>query len=364
MRDALAERLLADVMQWSPEDIARERPVLQALALYKYDEYQQFSPGMRFVESLARWLEQFADQAERQTAYEFVRSRLVFISSAELQHLVATAYPDHIRPLLIEMAAAELNLRPWQVGRVSSSVAFRALQRQTLFLGLSDGARTDVFRRANPELSNEQVLQTYDGTGDRTEDLLARLATDLRTLGLEPAVRHPRFRTIVLLDDFSASGITYIRRDESGRIGGKLGKVHRLLTSGDIAKLVHPDRVSIILVIYVGTEQTRSHVQRLWAELEGENGITLKVLLLQELAGVARLDRNAGHPIESVLQRYYDAAVEDDHTRKGGSDVQFGFGGCGLSVVLSHNTPNNTLPLLWWESAKARALFPRVRRHK
>ena len=53
MRDQLAERLLARVMAWSPEDVARERPVLQAMAAYKYDEYQQFSPGMRFVESLA-----------------------------------------------------------------------------------------------------------------------------------------------------------------------------------------------------------------------------------------------------------------------------------------------------------------------
>jgi hypothetical protein len=51
MRDALAERLLANVMAWTPEDVARERPVLQALAALKYDEYQQFSPGMRFVES-------------------------------------------------------------------------------------------------------------------------------------------------------------------------------------------------------------------------------------------------------------------------------------------------------------------------
>jgi hypothetical protein len=56
MRDALAERLLGSVMEWSNEDIARQRPILQALASLKYDEYQQFSPGMRFVESLALWL--------------------------------------------------------------------------------------------------------------------------------------------------------------------------------------------------------------------------------------------------------------------------------------------------------------------
>ena len=59
MRDALAERLLANVMQWTPADVAEQRPKLQALAAFKYDEYQQFSPGMRFVESLALWLDFF-----------------------------------------------------------------------------------------------------------------------------------------------------------------------------------------------------------------------------------------------------------------------------------------------------------------
>ena len=43
MKELLAERLLASVMNWQPEDLARERPILQAMAAYKYDEYQQFS---------------------------------------------------------------------------------------------------------------------------------------------------------------------------------------------------------------------------------------------------------------------------------------------------------------------------------
>ena len=36
MRDLLAERLLANVMGWTQEDVARERPDLQAMAAYKY----------------------------------------------------------------------------------------------------------------------------------------------------------------------------------------------------------------------------------------------------------------------------------------------------------------------------------------
>src|SRR5690349_194260 len=92
MKDALAERLLAAVMNWKEEDVARERPDLQAMAAYKYDEYRQFSPGMRFVESFALWLNQFQTQEERVIAYDFVKKKLVFCSSAEMYHLVAMAY--------------------------------------------------------------------------------------------------------------------------------------------------------------------------------------------------------------------------------------------------------------------------------
>ena len=68
MKDRLAEELLGKVMNWSPGEVASNLPPLQAIADYKYDEYQQFSPGMRFIESLALWLSQFATAEERITA--------------------------------------------------------------------------------------------------------------------------------------------------------------------------------------------------------------------------------------------------------------------------------------------------------
>jgi len=139
MRDALAERLLANVMNWSPADMRDERPILQALALLKYDEYQQFSPGMRFVESLALWLEQFAPD-ERQIAYDFVRSRLIFLSEAEMAHFAAVMYPDFLRPMLLDRAAAADGTSPHRVSQVARGPTFERLQASTLFFGLSDGA--------------------------------------------------------------------------------------------------------------------------------------------------------------------------------------------------------------------------------
>src|SRR5260370_4777780 len=111
MKDQLVEELLAKVMGWqNPQDFVEHGLPLQAIAAYKYDEYQQFSPGMRFIESLALWLGQFETIEQRRTAPKFVRDRLVFISSAELNHLVSISYPHHIPPFLLSKAPPESRL--------------------------------------------------------------------------------------------------------------------------------------------------------------------------------------------------------------------------------------------------------------
>src|SRR5579863_1413712 len=167
MKDRLAEELLAKVMNWSPGEVASNLPPLQAIADYKYDEYQKFSPGMRFIESLALWLSQFATAEERITALDFIRRKLIFVSNAEINHLVSIAYPDYIRPVLLAMAAAKAGFQPWHVGKVSASSEFRVLQRRSLFLGLSDGARMDIFRRSSPTLTHEQIRQSHELSDER-----------------------------------------------------------------------------------------------------------------------------------------------------------------------------------------------------
>src|SRR6266481_4377298 len=124
MRDELAEALLAKVMNWSDEEKAHERPILQDLARYKYDEYQQYAPGRRFIESLALWLRQFETMDERRSAYDFVRNRVIFISTPEMRYLVELAFPTAIRPGLIEKAAAALQVNPSRCKHIVASAAY------------------------------------------------------------------------------------------------------------------------------------------------------------------------------------------------------------------------------------------------
>ena len=180
MQQELAERLLARIMEWDDETKTAERARLERFAAYKYDQYQQFAPGRRFLESLALWLQQFGEGKEREIAYAFVKARLVFVSNEEVDSLVELAFPTIIRPVLLEDAAREMGISPHRCKKIVGGKAYRSLQRRTLVLGLSDGARTDRFRRVNPDaISHEQVFHAYDVSDSKAGDLTKKLRRDV-----------------------------------------------------------------------------------------------------------------------------------------------------------------------------------------
>ena len=69
--------------------------------------------------------------------------------------------------------------------------------------------------------------------------------------------------------------------------------------------------------------------------------------------------------MEALCAKYYDSALEDKHK---GSAV-LGYRDCRLPLVLTHNTPNNSICLLWIDTSempdtkRRHALFPRYERH-
>ncbi|HEV2416252.1 MAG TPA: hypothetical protein VGX94_00450 [Terriglobia bacterium] len=366
MKEALAERLLAKVMAWTPEDVARERPQLQAMASYKYDEYQQFSAGMRFVESLARWLDQFKSAEEKQIAYDFVKRKLVFCSSREMNHLVGVAYPDHIRPFLLRRTAASLGENERFIGKVANNRAFKLRQRRCLFLGLSDGAHVDLFRRANPVLRHDQILPMYEVSETRVDDLLKKLHTALQEiLREEVPLEMRKFQTVVLLDDFSASAYSCLRKNKQGGFGGKIAKFCDSIQKEKASQLVNLKELEIFVVLYMATETARQRLEERCSQLSLGEGVKWTILVVYPLFDADRIAPGKGYPIERLIEAYYDNADETPSTWEGETDLKYGFNARGLPLVLFHNSPNDSLYLMWAEnSEKIRSLFPRVSRHR
>ena len=367
MRDRLASRLLARVMGWDPETLAAERPVLQALASYKYDSYQQFAPGMRFVASLAVWLNQL-DPEDRPAAYEFARRRLVFVSGSEIEHLVGVAFRDHVRPFLIKTAAERAGLSRYAVGPIVASQKYRRVLRETLYLGLSDGARVDVFRRSGaPGVVHEQVAATYQLSSEKASDMRAELASDL-----EADLADAQFKTVVLLDDFSASGKSYLRRDVDGAYKGKVARVLKSLfeANGEFRRtgLVDPDDVRVCLLLYVATNVARGRLEELvheWLEAHGRTETVFEVIVVQTIPDQVRVTAERDPELLPILERHGEEIEVDRHHQEGRHERPYlGFDEGALPVVLVHNTPNNSVRLLWQDEGDVRGLFPRVSRHK
>jgi hypothetical protein len=356
MRDELAERILAHVMSWEPAQVTEFGACLQDLARYKYDEYEGFGPGEKFIESLAAWLWQL-EPAERADAIQFVRTSLVFVSRLELDHLISMVYPDVIRPILIRRAAEELHLPPYKVARIATSQEFRELERKTLVLGLADGSRLDRLRRASPKLSHEQVYLTPEIGVDTRRSMRQKLTEALERLNLnEPA----EFRQVMLVDDFAGSGYTLLHPSNDGW-GGKLMRL-----KGHLDQLIHEGLVAcdaaVCLILYLATASAqgnlREHIERA--------GLRWDLRVVQSLPDSLS---QIGNPIAALSQKYFDPVLRDEHKAKGGTDPSLGFGGLALPVVLHHNTPNNSVGLLWADTSERndgvhrRALFPRRERH-
>jgi hypothetical protein len=82
MKDILAERLLTKIMNWDDNKVMKELAAIQFMAYAKYDNYDQFMPGTRFLGSLAQWLYQF-DESEREIMYNFVKDKLIFFVTTQ-----------------------------------------------------------------------------------------------------------------------------------------------------------------------------------------------------------------------------------------------------------------------------------------
>ncbi len=369
MKRELAETLLAKIMDWSDAEKASERARLESFASYKYDEYQQFAPGRRFIESLALWLEQFDPGAEREQAYSFVRNRLLFVSGDEMDHLVELTFPTVIRPRLLSDAAAELGVDPSRVKHIVSTPEYRARLRRTLVLGMSDGARTDRFRRANPDdMSNEQVFHAYDVSDAKSDDMASELGKDLtRILGREPHEDQSGFQYVVLLDDFSASGTSAIRQDGKGGWKGKIAKIIALLERDDnLGAVVAARDVKVMIVLYIASDQAIAHIEQRVGSVPFTKG-TIDFAVVHRLGPDLPLDdvRDAGILGLAGQDRYFDETVDDEHAAVGGTSKRLGYAEGRLPLVLAHNTPNNSIFLLWAEDMqRVRGLFPRVSRHR
>lgn len=367
---ALLYKVISDIV--NDDEIEKYIKYFQAMAQYKYDNYQQYSTGLRFIETLAIWLGQFEDFKDRRTALDFVMTRLVYISSSEINLIAESCFPDKLKGLLVKVAAEKLKLPNYKLCKITNSPEYKILLRQSLFCGLSDGARLDIFRRANTGiLSHEQIYLTYELSEERIEKMKKELLEDLTDrfkLNIEEGSSDGKFKTLFLIDDFSASGTSYLKVSENNQLKGKIAGLYENLFSANKLQVVGDtfdlDNLKIYIILYLCTTQAKNTIEQSIDKLYEKYEHRPELVIMHELDEQYII--NSSEPIFEVCQndKYYDKELlEDKHTKK---DIKMGFSNCALPLILEHNTPNNSIPLLWSYdySKEFRGLFPRIPRHR
>jgi hypothetical protein len=355
----MAINLVAEIMGWQEDGSAtatREYAWLRLMSSIKFDDYSDFRAGVRFIESLAIWLKQFKPE-DRGTAYNFVKHRLIYVSSVELRQLIRAFVPEVVTPNLRACVSADSEIRPYEVWAQSATTsAFKCRLRKTLFVGMSDGSRIDILRRANAgRLSTEQIVPVINIDRDKWLDLNEKLADDLNT---EPGLS--KFESVYLIDDFAASGTTFIRQI-NGKWKGKLKKFNKLVTRArerlnDQFPLA--ENYSLHIHHYVSSYQARQALEeRLGDATENWSDRSYGSVAISEgllLPSSAKLSDSEDAAVLALCDEYYDHALFErlqKHCEEAGqSDMKRGYADCALPVILDHNTPNNSISLLWAET--------------
>lgn len=361
MKKHLALQLLSELLEWDTNESTTEFEWLRMMVDAKFDHYQGYTPGERFYVHFIHWLQQFGSKQERRVAYDFVKERLIFVSQREMYHLVSLTLPI-VQRATRRAVARELGLKVHQTW--TNAHATREIQTtelRTLYVGLSDGARIDVFRRENEgAVSNEQVVASSEITAKKWEGLSAELRKSLDARG--HTLAQATFKRICLIDDFTASGSTFVRfeNDEWS------GKLHRFCDQNAQHIGKHIDEHATVHVHhYLATQKAASAIRDLVATYgKAMSSLLFETTFSNTLAPEVVIDEASDPSLVSLIYKYYDASIETNTHLKG--DVRFGYRQCGLPVVLDHNSPNNSIALLWArgeESNLMRPLFPRKQRH-
>lgn len=368
MKETLAKRLVAELMDWKLERATSEFAWLDLMVNYKFDSYQQYGPGHRFYVHLLRWLSQY-EMADRERIWKLLREQLVYVSQDEMHHLVSLTGPVIER----EMRAAVAKQLDLPVYRVDddpeASRRLAEMQCRTLYVGVSDGARIDVFRRYNEgTVNNEQVVAMIEISELKQAGLKEKLRERLDAIeSTAPAT----FEWVCLIDDFTASGTTSIREEGNGKWGGK---VQRFIKEVDRTRERTPlitDDAHIQVHHYLASKFASIKVSDLLERFQTQSsGMVFIPSFSYVLPGDVVIASTTHPDLAALLEKGYDPGIETTHT---GPDIALGYKQCGLPLVLDHNTPNNSVATLWARSdPKAERydkdkhmspLFPRRQRH-
>lgn len=323
---------------------------IQYLSERKYNYYDQYLPGETFQNRLLRWLENF-DKKDRNIAMKVVK-HLTYIDMHELRSLAVTTFWNSlllIEKEIIKNIDREIFLKTYQ--KKKKKLIDKELGK-SIYVAIADDVLFDYFRRRAQRrkptiLGGDSFVEYYKLHPYCQEDDLDKLEDTER---------------IFMLDQLSASGTSFIRKEENGWKG-------KIIRFKEIWKNI--ENVKIYYLPYIMSSVAERNVNRRLKKWRCEENPSLKDIVIKPSLKVKvskcvrannsyKIDETK--PVAKLCEKYFDEDIIDEHKEKGG-ECKWGFGESGLDLVLNTNCPNNTLPIIWHDYNEWIPLFPRIEHH-
>ncbi len=345
-----------------------EKQKLLFLMEYKYKYYHQFPNGLNFIENLFLWLKNFHNPKDIEIALRIL-DEIIFFSQEEIQYLSQLLFRGKIRQYLLNKIIVEKNLDYYDY-KLAYSQYWNEYLSQCIFIGLSDGAMIDYFRRTN-NIDNEQTVAYYK----------------LHTFAQEDIIK--KFKGIkfyFLIEDFVASGTTFLRDDNLKNLdywldennieetaNVQLPEPKKIKLNGSLIRFINywnlnnEEDIEIIFCPYIITDFAKKRLRKIidyYRNLHKiPHSIKIKIMPSYIFPDYNTNIFESGDYI-NLCEKYYDNYfIENEHHRKGGG-CKFGFGKRGILIVRYNNTPSNSVYIIWHDNKGWHPVFKRNTRHK
>lgn len=291
-----------------------------------FSNYRYFySHNLKFPLIRDQWLSQFDSHSVKEQMLSLVLTNLIYISDRELQNQIYTY-------------SKALDLFVSKENSID--------KKSVIIVGLSDGARLDLVRSFSDQVMNYQILPDFRINREKAQTILKKMQA---TGGQSEVLK------IILVDDFLGSGLSLLRK-EQGVWKGKLIRVINELIP------LFKDKFAlceICLSYYYASENGLNYLKRMIEMLLSDKRIHISMNIYgASIVPQARISDNQRIILE---KQYRKMPITDVHYSLGGMEKPYlGFAASQLLLVFEHNTPNNSLPIIW---QGPNALFPRKQRH-
>lgn len=341
--------ILEQTGQW---DLAEHRPLgqnssvvtfsglLKQLEYFARKEFRRFVPALHpphspaYRERLEGWLANDLSDGQRRVLFEFAL-RLAFFSHDDFQQLYRAAYAGPVTRWVIDREALKLNTPDFQQRLEAER------HDHTWFCPITDSMGISDFYHANAigGTVHRPAFKPLVTFGDHAR-IRAHMSGYRRNEQMCPLKR------LVLLEDFVGSG-----------------RQTRPVVKWAVEKLEAEVLFAPLIICPRGAAVMRDLAAEFSPRLRFDPVLELKP---SDMLGPERQggDDLLVAAVEALaVDSYAKVAAENAHDYDLRPNGPFGWEQTGAPVVLFSNTPNNTPPLVHYQSATWKPLFPRVIRN-